>query len=95
MSGFIGTYIYKSYVRETNKRKVGIFIAFVFAGLWHKLSIPFLIWGIGHGFLMAFTPKADFKFLSNSYIRKTLSWFLTFNLVSILSALATGYIIIR
>ena len=92
MSGFIGTYIYKSYVRATNKRKLGIFISFVFAGLWHKISIPFLIWGIGHGSLMAFSPKFNFDFINNKLLRKALGWFITFNIVSILSALSTGYI---
>ena len=95
MSGFIGTYIYKTYVRVTNQRRIGIFIAFVFAGLWHKISIPFLIWGIGHGFLMAFTPKLEFDLISNTYIKKILGWFVTFNFVSILSAFATGYINVR
>ena len=68
MSGFIGTYIYKSYVRATNKRKLGIFISFVFAGLWHKISIPFLIWGIGHGSLMAFSPKFNFDFITSKFL---------------------------
>ena len=92
MSGFIGTYIYKNFLRATNKRKLGIFISFVFAGLWHKLSIPFLIWGIGHGSLMAFSPKLNINFISNLFLKKLIGWFLTFNIVSILSALSTGYI---
>tara|TARA_A100001011_G_C14318687_1_gene849300 strand:- start:2234 stop:3352 length:1119 start_codon:yes stop_codon:yes gene_type:complete len=92
MSGFIGTYIYKSYLRATNNRKLGVFISFVFAGLWHKISIPFLIWGIGHGSFMAFAPKFNLEIISNSFLKKALGWFITFNIVSILSSLSTGYI---
>ena len=41
MSNFIGTYIYKPYVRVTNKKKFGIFIAFCCAGIWHEISLPY------------------------------------------------------
>ena len=61
MSNFIGTYIYKPYVRLTNNKRLGIFIAFIFAGLWHEISLRFIFWGIGHGLCMALTIKNSSK----------------------------------
>ena len=33
-------------------------LAFVFMGLWHEVQPGYIIWGIAHGLLMAFAPKA-------------------------------------
>ena len=92
MSNFIGTYIYKPYVRLSNNKRLGIFIAFIFAGLWHEVSLRFLLWGIGHGTCMAVTIKNSSKTKKYWLIHRILSYLLTFNIVTFLSAIATGYI---
>jgi D-alanyl-lipoteichoic acid acyltransferase DltB (MBOAT superfamily) len=38
----------------TARAKLALIAAFVFMGLWHELSLPFLLWGIGHGVGLAF-----------------------------------------
>ena len=92
MSNFIGTYIYKPYVRITNKKRVGIFIAFCCAGIWHEISLPFIIWGFGQGVAMALTIKTINKPKKFPFISKIISYLVTFNLITILSSIATGYI---
>ncbi len=92
MSNFIGKYIYKPYVRNTNNKRVGIFIAFCCAGIWHEISLPFIFWGLGHGLAMALAIKNKNKPNKISMVKKIFSYLITFNLVTILSAIATGYI---
>ena len=92
MSGFIGTYIYKPYVRITNRKRLGIFIAFCCAGIWHEISLPFIIWGFGQGVAMAFTIKTINKPKKFPLVSKIISYVVTFNIITILSSIATGYI---
>lgn len=40
------------------KTNFNILIAFVCTGLWHGLSMPFLLWGMCHGFLVMFSHAA-------------------------------------
>ena len=55
-------------------------------------SLRFLIWGIGHGTCMAVTIKNSSKTKKYWLINRILSYLLTFNIVTFLSAIATGYI---
>lgn len=53
LGAFIGTYLFKPLVRSYGKPTLAIFIAFVLVGLWHRFSLPYFIWGIGHGGALA------------------------------------------
>lgn len=44
-------------LRGVNVR-VATTLAFVFMGLWHEVKPGYIIWGVAHGLLMAFAPKA-------------------------------------
>jgi D-alanyl-lipoteichoic acid acyltransferase DltB (MBOAT superfamily) len=57
LSSFIGTYLFKPFVRRTGSPQKGIFLAFVFAGLWHEVTIGYLLWGIGHGAALSLAMK--------------------------------------
>jgi D-alanyl-lipoteichoic acid acyltransferase DltB (MBOAT superfamily) len=49
MAEFVMQYIYLPLLVSGLSTRVSIFTAFIFMGLWHDLSLNFLIWGIGHG----------------------------------------------
>lgn len=53
LSAFISTYLFKPIVREIGKPSHAIFLAFTAVGLWHKVTILYFIWGIGHGAALA------------------------------------------
>ena len=57
LNAFIGTYLFKPMVRATGSPRLGIFLAFVAAGLWHKASLGYLAWGIGHGVALSLFMK--------------------------------------
>ncbi|MEM7092782.1 MAG: MBOAT family O-acyltransferase [Actinomycetota bacterium] len=49
MADFVMQYIYLPLLVTTKQAKVALLGAFVFMGLWHDLSVAFLVWGVGHG----------------------------------------------
>ena len=94
LSGFIGTYLYKPFVRVTGSAQKGIFLAFLFAGLWHEMTLGYLLWGIGHGaaLSLAMKPPPTWRAFSARLpppARTALGWFLTMTWVASLSYLAT------
>jgi D-alanyl-lipoteichoic acid acyltransferase DltB (MBOAT superfamily) len=57
MANFVMQYIFLPLnVRGVNARLATV-AAFVFMGLWHNLSTGYLIWGFGHGLMLALWPK--------------------------------------
>lgn len=49
LSTAVSRYLFIPIVRATGKPPLAIFLAFTIIGLWHELSILYLIWGILHG----------------------------------------------
>lgn len=90
LNWFVGTYLFKPFVRNTGLPRVGIFLAFVMVGLWHKFSIGYLLWGIGHGVALslAMRPPALWRWAGEFLPVKVMSfagWFLTISWVALLS----------
>ena len=54
MADFVMQYIYLPIMVSSGNAKVALISAFVFMGLWHDLSLGFLIWGAGHGVGLAY-----------------------------------------
>lgn len=50
---FVSTYLFKPLVRKFGKPTLAIFVAFTAVGFWHTISLPYLVWGIGHGAALA------------------------------------------
>ena len=72
--------------------KIKLVLTFTLVGLWHKISIGYLIWGLAHGFLLA----AHMRFsvsnigiiessLVDRVIVRALSTTLTLTIVALLS----------
>lgn len=54
MADFVMQYIYLPLIVTTANAKIALVIAFVFMGLWHDLSVNYLIWGLGHGLALSY-----------------------------------------
>lgn len=54
MADFVMQYIYLPLLVTSARTRLALIAAFVFMGLWHKLSLSFLAWGFGHGVGLAF-----------------------------------------
>ncbi len=55
MAGFVVQYIFLPLNLRGVPPRLATIAAFVFMGVWHNLSIGYFVWGVAHGFLMAFT----------------------------------------
>lgn len=94
LSWFVGTYLFKPFVRNTGSAPKGIFLAFVCVGLWHEFTLGYLLWGIGHGAALSLAMKPPHAWVrfNNSlpgWASTTLGWFLTMTWVALLSHTAT------
>lgn len=70
MADFVMQYIYLPIMVSTGNAKIALIAAFVFMGLWHDLSLNFLIWGVGHGIGLGYLlPKAKKSGMSALAIR--------------------------
>ena len=56
MSNFVMQYIFLPLSINGVNAKLATIAAFVFMGLWHNISLGYLLWGLSHGFLMAYWP---------------------------------------
>lgn len=95
LSRFITTQIYLPLMLSLRKPRLSMFLAFVLVGLWHLVSWQYLVWGMGHGAMLA-----AYMTLSGSRRYKAIiarlpgrlwtvfSWLLTLSLVSFLSTFA-------
>lgn len=89
-------YIYLPFVRNTGKPFIAMIVAFMLVGLWHTVSVNYLLWGLTHGAALVFiswlnkNSKGQHKFskIRRLAIYKLLAWFLTLNFVSVLSTFA-------
>lgn len=96
LGAFIGAYLFKPLVRKTGRPMLAIFAAFVFVGLWHKVSLPYLLWGVGHGAALAGNmawnkraPTASWP-AAGKAAAGVVGWALTISYVAILSAFANA-----
>lgn len=55
LSDFVATYLFKPLVRRLGSRWLGLTAAFLFTGMWHELSLPYMAWGLAHGLAMSAT----------------------------------------
>jgi alginate O-acetyltransferase complex protein AlgI len=55
LAAFVSTYVFKPLVRRTGRPALAIFVAFTLVGLWHEISLGYLVWGLGHGSALALT----------------------------------------
>lgn len=90
LNAFIGTYLFKPMVRATGSPRLAIFIAFVCVGVWHKASLGYLAWGLGHGvaLILFMNPPHMWVVLCRRLpagVVKLLSWALTMTWVATLS----------
>lgn len=61
---------------------IALLVTFVLSGLWHNLSLPFLCWGLLHGFFLVL----EFLFTKREKSASTFwGWLYTFNLFSLLN----------
>ena len=58
MARFVMQYFFLPLNLRGVNARVATAIAFVFMGLWHEVQPGYIIWGVVHGLLMAFAPKA-------------------------------------
>lgn len=54
IAGFVVQYIFLPLQLRGVPPRLATITAFVFMGLWHNLSLGYLVWGLVHGVLMAF-----------------------------------------
>jgi D-alanyl-lipoteichoic acid acyltransferase DltB (MBOAT superfamily) len=86
MADFVMQYIYLPLLVTTARAKLALIAAFVFMGLWHELSLPFLLWGIGHGVGLAFfLPWAQRRGIGPTALRAA-----SLTYVLLLSSIAHG-----
>lgn len=96
LNSFVGTYLFKPYVRLTGAPRRGIFLAFVAVGMWHEVSLGYLLWGIGHGAALSLAMKPPRQWVGlmarlPRWLALGCGWFLTMTLVALLSRLAGGH----
>lgn len=95
LSKFITTQIYLPLMLSLRKPRVSMFLAFALVGMWHKVNIQYLVWGVGHGSMlvayMTFKGSSLHKALVsrlNVRLWMLLSWLLTISMVSFFSTFA-------
>lgn len=90
---FVSLYIFKPLVRQTGRPQLAMFFAFAFVGVWHTMSLGYVLWGVMHGGALALnmywsrnvSPKIP------RYIQLPLQpvyWFLTMGYVVFVSNVA-------
>ncbi len=55
LSTFITVYMFKPMLRRTGKAALSLIVTFTLIGLWHRPTVGYLFWGIGHGSALALT----------------------------------------
>ena len=92
LGAFISTYLFKPLVRRFGKPAPAIFVAFLFVGLWHEVSLKYLVWGVAHGsalgLQMIFAQRfAAYEFRSTKWWILA-GWIMTMTWVSFISMFA-------
>lgn len=94
LGAFIGTYLFKPFVRHVGRPTRAIFLAFTVVGLWHVVSWPYFLWGIGHGAALALNMVLRRRFPMTDAPRPAriavslAGWALTMSYVALLSGFA-------
>jgi len=95
LSKFITDHIYLPLMLTIRKPRIAIFLAFVLVGLWHKVEIQYLVWGIGHGLALALymtlSKHQAYQNITAKVPRPVhlcYSWLLTLSWVAFLSTFA-------
>ena len=95
LAAFVATYLFKPLVRRTGRPVPALFATFVVVGLWHEISIGYLLWGVGHGAALAGTlwyrERTRGRALLPAGVRRLLGVPLTLGFVAFLSALANAH----
>ena len=55
LSKFITAYMFKPMLRRTGRTALSLVVTFTLIGLWHRTSVGYLLWGVGHGSALAIT----------------------------------------
>lgn len=93
---FINTYLFSAIVRELGKPSLAIFLSFIAVGLWHQLSLPYFLWGLGHGAALAGNMWLRKRYLSKpkpaavTVGLKAVGWVFTMSYVALLSAIGNS-----
>ncbi|MDX2277554.1 MAG: MBOAT family O-acyltransferase [Hyphomonadaceae bacterium] len=95
LSAFVSTYLYKPFVRSTGSPRLGIFLAFSVVGLWHELSLGYLLWGLGHGAALSLAMKPPAIWTNSMgklprWLALAIGWVLTMSWVALLSYIAAS-----
>jgi D-alanyl-lipoteichoic acid acyltransferase DltB (MBOAT superfamily) len=70
MANFVMQYIYLPLLVTHKNAKYALIAAFLAMGIWHKFSVGFLLWGLGHGVGLAYImPWLNKRFSSPTFIR--------------------------
>lgn len=73
MAKFVMQYIYLPLLVSYKNAKFALMFAFLFMGVWHKLSLEFMIWGLGHGIGLAYLMPWLQRCFSSSMIIRVVS----------------------
>ena len=57
MAEFVMQYLYLPLVVNGFRPKIAVICAFTFMGMWHEISLGYLIWGLAHGVLIAYSNE--------------------------------------
>jgi alginate O-acetyltransferase complex protein AlgI len=99
---FVSEYIYLNFVRQTGLRIVGLYLVFLAIGMWHRVSLGYLFWGLAHGSAMALhvtLRRQPFYQSWQEYLQSRpliawptmfITWALTISFVSIVSAVGAA-----
>jgi alginate O-acetyltransferase complex protein AlgI len=84
LSSWCKDYVFTPIVSTTRKPLIAIIAAMIAVGIWHELSIYYLLWGTYHAIGIALCRKfqqhaSRFGTFTKSIIWKPIAWFLTFN----------------
>lgn len=79
MAQFVMQYIFLPLNLKGIPPKVATVAAFVFMGLWHNLTPGYLLWGLGHGLLLANWPKEELTGIKRS-LGTLLTWIVVISL---------------
>ena len=70
MAGFVMQYIFLPLQLRGVHPKLATILAFVFMGLWHNVSVGYLLWGIVHGICLSFWPESS----ASGWKRRAFDW---------------------
>jgi alginate O-acetyltransferase complex protein AlgI len=99
---YTSKYIFFPLVRYARSQTIAVMMVFIFMGLWHALSINYVLWALAHGSIMAaimnlprWKPyKKTLKWVAArrwaTRIKLGIGWLCTMSFVAILSTFATA-----